>query len=415
MGLLDANSDALQSAALNTWGTKPQPESPGIFSNFGSTAGNYFMRGFAEAGRAASMLGSVVPIAADWAIDPETPVGRALDIKDKPLQDRYFAWHDAFFGRAVDYWTLRPEEVGAAGQVVGQVGSGLIKFLASAPLSVAEAQMTSGEDMVRQGVDAGTAQVVGAIQGASQAVGIRMPAAFGNTLVQRIATGAGLNVLQNAVATEAQRLALKAGGAPDNVVQQFDPLDAKGRTVDALMGAVFGAKAHIDASAIERDALMALAQARHVEESSLPGRPATVADMTAAVNGTHQAMEQMLRGEPVAVDSPLPDFRPDPQAEAYRSEFGKIAEDEGVVKPIEPPKMIEPTPQEPEAGGKPKPAEVRFDESLRLPTGEFDAQGNERTVSANDHIAAAKADAERVKTTAAGFLRTAAECLLGSI
>lgn len=417
MGLLDASSDQLRSSALNTYQPPRAPEEPGVFHNFGPSAGNYFMRGFAEAGRAASMAAGSVPVMLDWAIDPYSPTGETLGLQEKKLSDRYFEWHDRVFGNAVDFWTPRPEEVGAAGQVVGTLGSSIVKFLANPALSVADAQLSGAEGLVRQGVDSTTAQVVGGIEGTAQAVGIRAPAAFGTTLAQRIATGAGFNVAQNAGATELERLALQAGGASQNVVNQFDPFDGKGRLVDALMGAVFGAKAHLDASGAERDALLTMAQARHIEDNALPGKPTSLDGMTKAVNGTRQAMEQMLRGEPVGIGEPLPDFRPDPQVEAFRGDMAQIVEEQGAVKPTEPPKMIPASPVEVEQGStaaKPPP-EVKYPDELKLPTGEFDADGVERTVSANELIASTRADAEHAKTHAEGFMRTAAECLLGSV
>lgn len=415
MSLLDANADSLALAADNTFRAPAAPAQRGAFDNFGSSAGNYFMRSMAEGGRAASMAVAALPVLADMAISRDSVLGEALG--DKSLSDRYFEWHDETFGRAVDYWTPKPQEVGTAGQIVGQLSGSIVKFLASPALSIADAQLTTAENLVRQGVGAGTAQAAGAIAGTAQAVGIRLPAAIGNTLGTRLASGAGGNVLQSTVATEAQRLALQAGDAPQKVVDQFDPLDPKARGIDALMGLVFGAKAHFDArfdslTPTQRDAILLVNQARHIEDNSLPGRALTAADQTRAVDGTRQAMDQMLRGEPVAVDSPLPGFELDPA----RAELAAVIEAElPKVDPVQVPRMAEPEGTKLAEPGA-EPAAPRFDESVRLPSGEFDpATGQERAMSANDFIARANADAAQAKATAPGLLQTAAECLLGGL
>jgi hypothetical protein len=150
MSLLDANSNELATAAVNSkWAPAKAPE-PGAFANFGSTTGNYFMRSMAEVGRSASMAAAALPIAADKVVGKDNFSG-------KSLTDRYFDFHDEVLGRAVDYWTPRPEETGKAGQVVGSLAGGIVQFLASPALAVANAQLSTSEDLVRQGVSADAA------------------------------------------------------------------------------------------------------------------------------------------------------------------------------------------------------------------------------------------------------------------
>jgi hypothetical protein len=56
----------------------------------------------------------------------------------------------------------------------------------------------------------------------------------------------------------------------------------------------------------------------------------------------------------------------------------------------------------------------RFAEDVRVPLDEFDtATGERKTVSANDHVAKAEAEALAVKGTAERFMEVAASCLLG--
>lgn len=430
MGLLDANADALDASATNTIRRPSAPPEPGLFHNFAPGAGNYFMRSMAQAGRSLSMLGAAVPVAIDAVVDPESPVGRALELPNgtdaeadrKPLADRYFAKHDEIFNNAVDAWTPKPGEVGTAGQVLGQLSGGIVKFLANPPLSVADVQMSTGEDLVRQGVDANTAVLAGGIAGVGQAVGIRLPNAVGGTLFARVASGAAINTAQSVVTNKATQELLKADGAPDQVVQQFDPLNPKQLTIDGVMGAVFGAKAHWDVSQSTKDALMVMNQARHLETASLPGKPATPQDATAAVDGTKQAIGQLVRGEPVAVDQPMPKFVHNPETEAFRAEMVKLV-DQVDAKPIELPEMKGPDlPEEPARTGSTgaaepaKPALPKFDDSVMLPAGDFDpATGEPRMISATEAVVKAHADAATLKQSAPNLLQTVASCLLGSL
>lgn len=420
MSILDANQEDLQTAAVNSQFMPAKAVQPGVFDNFGSTAGNYFMRGMAEVGRSASMAVAAVPVVLDKVVGGDNMTG-------KSLADSYFEFHDEVFGRAVDYWTPRPEETGRAGQVVGSLAAGITQFLASPALAVANAQLSTSEDLVRQGVDADAALLAGDIAALGTVAGIALPI-VGKNLGQRIGTGVAGNLGQSVATAAATQAVLRSSGAPGKVVEQFDPLDPTGRTVDIVMGAVFGAKAHLDAPASlppqsTRDALMTVNQARHLEAVSTPGRPITESDFTAAVDGVRSAIDQMVRGDPVAVDAPLR-FQPDEALNAQRAEMQPLV-DEALPpsKPVPAPEMLAFEEAQPkgaqQAGAEVKPeaaAAPRFDDDVRLPTGEFDPKtGEPTTISANDYIARVNEDAAQTKTTAPGLFMAAAECLLGSI
>ena len=239
MSILDANAAELETAAINSRWAPTKPAEPGVFTNFTSTAGNYFMRSMAEVGRSASMAAAAVPVAIDKVVQNDNFSG-------KSLSDRYFEFHDQVFGRAVDYWTPRPEEAGKAGQVVGSLAGGITQFLVSPALAVANAQLSTSEELVRQGVNADAAILAGDIAGLGTVAGIALPVA-GKSLTQRVMTGVAGNLGQSVATAAATQQILGAAGAPDSVQAQFDPFDPTGRTVDVLMGAVFGAKAHLDA------------------------------------------------------------------------------------------------------------------------------------------------------------------------
>lgn len=394
------------------------PQSPGIFHNFGGGIGTYFMRSMAEAGRGLDLLGSVVPIAHD-AI-----VGGTAN------QDQYFKEHDDVFGRAVDYWTPKPGEVGAAGEVLGSVSGNLLQFTTNPVLALNTAQMGVSEDLVKQGVNAPAAVGAGTLASLGLVAGIKIPIA-GKTLAQRVATGVAGNVGQGVAQAAATHTLLKAAGAPEQVAAQFDPWDLKARTIDTLMGAAFGVAAHIGAPKQEftqqqKDALMLVNQARHLEDASSPGRPATEADLTKTVAATRQAIDQMLRGEPVQVEGLVRDvaIESDPSKRAQHAEAATVI-DEALPKPsnpIEAPKMMDTTePQTPDVSGNPSPQDgalpaPQFPDTVRLPSGEFDPKtGEPTTMSANDYIAKAHAELADAKSRGAELFRAAAGCLLGSL
>jgi len=327
MGLLDLNAADLELTALNTRVpvAPKDPTGPDISKNLLPGAGQFFMRSMAEAGRGLSMAAGAVPVALQAAVDHLDPGGR---INDKRLDDSYFKWHDEVFGNAVDYWTPKPGEVGAAGEVIGSLAGGLTQFLANPALAVTTAQMSTAEDLVRKGVEPGAALVAGDLAGLGTVAGIALPIA-GKNLWQRLATGVAGNLGQSVAQAGATQAVLGAAKAPKEVVAQFDPWDTRGRTVDALMGLAFGTMAHVGARKLtqaQTEAVSVLASARHAEESATPGRPSG-ADLTVAVDAHRKAMDQMLRGEPVDVGSELIRFEHDPSKAAERAEIARILDD----------------------------------------------------------------------------------------
>jgi hypothetical protein len=328
--------------------TPMQSPETGAFDGFVRGTGEYTMQGFAKAGRAVSLAASVLPIAAD-AFTGGTE-----------LQDSYFKFHDETFGNAVDYWTPRPGEVGAAGQIAGTLLSTLPLVIASPAAAVAAAQLSTAEDLARAGVSSGKAQAVGAVQAAGLGLGIYMPI-FGQSLWQRMLLGgAGFNVVQGAAMRGASDVILQGTPAEG----QYEAFDATSLTLDTLMGLGFGVIAHVSprqrAQGAETwnrmlewgkslkpsdiEALAALRQAQHANVDSLPGRPVEVSDMEAHAQRLRTAVEQLLRDEPVNVsDLPAGRFEPVPErfveaqarGEALAAEAERIRVAEGLPKPPE--------------------------------------------------------------------------------
>lgn len=509
------------------------------------------------------------------------------------LTDQYFQHHDEVFNNAVDHWTPRPGEVGTAGQVAGQLAGGVMQAIISPALLVGTAQMSSAEDLVRNGVDANTANTVGGIQGVSMAVGLKLPF-LGQSLATRVLSGAGGNLVQGTATALASSQVLKAQGHASEA-ERFNPWDLRARTLDVMMGAAFGGLAHLEAkgaskltpqqdyqlflaefgltqekvdasmnnksdlipmpkgvskierlkSPIEGDgmfttekvgdgellapgriggmrtpagrftnhsnepnaelrphpngdldlvalgtieagkevvidyrqaaevngsglknatklpptdeaALLVANQARHMEDSTPQGRPATDADATMHTDAMRQSIEQVLRGETVTVDGLTKDMRmvaDDAQLQQrteFTDELQRIAAlDAPIGEPI-PPKIGadsmpvlprnaapndlmgavkqfvnhmlggEDTQQRPEINpADHDPASLKARQfaqdqpELTIPTNHVDANGNPIHLRASDAIAMADAEVAHAQSTAASLFKTAAHCLLG--
>lgn len=333
-------------------GTSTPPA--GAWDNFLLGTGRYAMKGFAEVARSASMAGAAVPIAVD-ALTNITMGRTETPANETTAAARYFKFHDETFGRAVDYWTPKPHEVGAAAQITGQLLSTLPMVMLSPHAAVASAQLSAAEDLVNKGVDAGKAQAVGAVQGASLATGIWMPI-LGRTGFERaVVGGLGFNVGQGLVTRAASGKILE--GTP--AAGDFKAFDGTAITLDALMGLAFGGLAHLSPAQraqgeamwrrieawskglkpSELDALAVLRQAQHTNEDSAPGKPASLSDIDAHVARQRRANEQFAGDQPVSVeDMPAPTMRPDPARTAaaeqriamLQREAGRISKDEDI-------------------------------------------------------------------------------------
>ena len=271
---------------------------PGFFSGFGKGVGMYAMKGFAETARAIDLLGAVPPVLMD-KLSGGTIRG-----------DEYFKQHEDVFGNAVDYWTPKPMEVGAAGQIVGSLAGALPQIMVNPALGVGTAVLAPAEDLTKAGVGPGSAITVGMIQGAALAAGIRMPF-LGSTLAMKMATGAGGNLVQGILAAAGSKGVLQAGGY-EKAAEGFQPFDVTQRSVDVLMGLAFGGLAHLDAKAQAayraaftedvKNALLTLNQAKHLETVATPGAPEIPEHLNRRVNAMQTAIEQVLHGDPVTAD-----------------------------------------------------------------------------------------------------------------
>ncbi len=432
------SADLYQDEALDRVSNLAPVQVPeaGAFDGFLRGSGMAAMKGFAKTARAVDMAGAVIPIAYD-AITGGTEA-----------QDRYFREHDEL-GEAVDFWTPKPNEVGAAADIVGGLLSTLPVVVAAPSLAVASAQMSATEDLARRGVKPSKAIAAGAVEGAALGTGIWMPI-LGNNLWQRVALGgAGFNVAQGIVARSAEGMILE--GTPE--AEQFKAFDAKAMTLDALMGAAFGVLTHINPTARAQgketwdritswaknlnpsdvDSILVLRQAQHLNEDSAPGKPLEARDIDAHVQKVRAAIDDISAGRDVQVDDmPAGKYEPDTarfeEAKARADDLVKTAEairkESGLPKPSETegPQATARASTPPVEGGGPARPEVdplakaadTFVESnkdLKLRIG-TDAEGAPVHKTVREFMDGVKADVAKAREDVKLFA-VAAECMLG--
>lgn len=157
---------------------------------------------------------------------------------------------------------------------------------------------------MRQGVDGSTAATVGMIQGASMAVGIKLPY-LGQSLATRVLSGAGGNLVQGVVGALASSEVLKDGGY-GRQAEPFNPWDLRARALDVMLGSAFGAMAHMGAASTNRGITPQEDYQRFLSETGL----------------TEQRVQELMADEPVV---PLP-----PEVTRIKKGASPIA-DEGMI------------------------------------------------------------------------------------
>lgn len=291
---------------------------PGFFDGLTTAVGKGIMRGGARAATSASLAGAIPVGARDqylssFATDDVADFLQRQGI-DKPARGSTTAGQDAYFRdvvegigqNAVDAWTPDPTETGTAGRVLGGLSEIVLPLAAGGgnpSLLAATEGLERPAALVKEGVGAGTAMAVGTAGSVSTLLGFKLPAAFGTTLTQRLATGAAGNVLLGASTSAVQYGALKAGGN-DKQAQAFNPADLEARSVDLLTGLVFGGLAHVtarNAPLPAQDAVLTARNAARFQRAAGEGLAPTEAAAVSGQQALAQAMEQMARGEPVNV------------------------------------------------------------------------------------------------------------------
>lgn len=282
------------------------------------------LRPSAAAGRTLMMAGAPVAMAVDKVRTAARDVGYAVDVAKAsamgvPLQTPELApitdaqdWYfrnvvDDLGSDAVDAWTPSPEAMGSAAKAIN-VGSNVVgtlpQLFGMPSVFLAQSGMDPATELVRQGVDSDTAAVVGGINLAANAIGLRLPAAWGTTLTQRLATGAGSNLGLGIAADAGSATALEEAGYTVQA-KGYDAGDPYARGLDVLMGLAFGYKAHIDAPRLltpsQRDAVLTARNNDHLHRQTMPGDPTNPRAAMAHSNALSTAIGQVLRGESVNI------------------------------------------------------------------------------------------------------------------
>ncbi len=284
-----------------------QPE-PDTFDNFGNAIALSVPQGFAQMGKAGSILLGSFPAAYDSGKSMIT--GKY----ESAASDWWFKnVTDDLTQNAVEYWTPDASKTGSAGKVMG----GLVNVLTQATgggIGLATSLgVNEAATLVEEGVDSDTALKAGAVEAASAYVGFKLPF-LGKNLIQRVGFGAGSNLALNTTTTFAQNQILQAGGY-DEIAQRYDAADTQARLMDVLLGAAFGGIAHLTASGKnveiksddltpqERNTILTANNAKHFQQDSAPGMPADLPSSVAHQNAMTTAMEQIARGEAVDVSA----------------------------------------------------------------------------------------------------------------
>lgn len=318
-------------ADLNGW--EPQAPVPSAFQGVSPGA---LLSQSARAGRALSLAAAPAFMAYDKGIDFARDVGDVLDtVKSRgaitppertpstEASDWYFSNVTEGLGtRAVDHW--RPDEVstGGAARIVNGVFdvAGAVPQIVSMPsVFVATSGIDPTVELTKQGVDLKTAGAVGAVNATVNAIGLRIPAAFGTDLATRVATGAGSNVALGASADVASSQVLSSQGY-DEQAASYNPLDPTARLMDGLMGTVFGLayRGHFRPS--DQAAALTAHNADHVMRQTLPGEPLTREAGTQHAADIARFVTAALNGEPrPQVQGDLLQFKLRPELQPARA------------------------------------------------------------------------------------------------
>lgn len=291
---------------------------PGFFEGLGSAVGSGIMRGGARAGTAALVAGAVPVIGRDqylssFATDDVADFLQANGVA-APARGAVTSGQDSYFEnvvedvgqRAVDAWTPDPTQTGTAGRVLGGLAEIVLPLAAGGgnpSLLAATEGLERPASLVKQGVDAKTATAVGAVGAAGTLLGFKLPAAFGTTLTQRLATGAAGNLALGAGTSGIQYASLKSAGN-DAQAAMFDPTDAEARTVDLLTGLAFGGLAHAMAPRVplaQRDAVLTARNADKFQRAATDGLVPSESANVSGQQALQDAMDQLARGESVNV------------------------------------------------------------------------------------------------------------------
>lgn len=202
------------------------------------TAGRAIMRGGVRLAEAAALTVAPIFPSEDEATferkQRQAPEERGYE---GLTQEDFYRFVDERLEPAAAFWSPDPATLTTSGKIVSALFELPLQLAAGPAGIVAAPALGTGKELVNQGVDPGTAAGAAALTGATTAAAVALPAA-GRTIKETLALVAA-NPLIGAGQEAITREALQARGY-DEQAKMFDPWDPAARSVDLVLGAIFG-------------------------------------------------------------------------------------------------------------------------------------------------------------------------------
>lgn len=289
----------------------------------GEVVGKGIMRGGVKVAKGAATLAAAVT---PWG-DEEDPQAFVKSEHVFPRKEDFFSFIEGPLDQAEKFWSVDPGTISTSGKIVSALAE-LPLMLATGPVGLFAPSATVGMELVKEGVDPATATLAGEANLAATALAVGLPQA-GRTLKETI----GL-VLANPAMGAAQDYAtgklLDARGYEDQA-KAFDPFDPAARSVDLVLGAVFGGIAEYGrwkakkAPAEVQDAIDVV-EGYKQQDALNPFDPAA-APAKGHREAVGRALDALDEGQPVDVAAILANAKPRRQsytAERLRSELRDV-------------------------------------------------------------------------------------------
>lgn len=223
---------------LDLFGEGSQPIAGEAFTGptpgFGEILGKAAMRGGIRAAKTAiTMVAPLVPWAGDENENQADVLARPHVL---PRKEDFFHFYDTKLGEAEKFWSLDPAVMTTSQKIVSALGEMPLQ-LAGGPAMIVGGGASAGMDLAAKGVDPLTATLTGEANLAAGGLAVGLPAG-GKTIKQTLALIAA-NPVMGGLQDYGTAHLLQLRGYEDEA-KAFDPLDPAARSVDLLLGAVFG-------------------------------------------------------------------------------------------------------------------------------------------------------------------------------
>jgi hypothetical protein len=310
--LVEDNEALSQDERLGRTVDKP---TPGAFTGALDTLGPNLLRGGLEAGAAvesgfSSLWQGGLDLAAS-ALLPEPKFGGTPDVTSAERSSQETLGQ----GTAQEVMELRPDpaEVGVVGQILGEaaavlprtvVGTVLGGPVGAAVAAGGPAGYSSKQVGMAEGLDESTATLKGVIDATTTGIGALLPAArFVGPVLGDAAIAVGANVGLGAAGRGATAALLESGGYHAQAAQ-YRAMDGTALATDAILGAAFfgiGRAGMRRPTTEQVDASLAERTYQHADIDTAPGAPINPKSAVAHQDAIRTAINQLSRGEPVAL------------------------------------------------------------------------------------------------------------------